>query len=503
MDREDRVAVVESDAGVNDFLAAALHFRVTALDRVEIEVLGVVARVHGRGGAPAQTDAQSRTAQLDDIGVDRDVVFLDMGPAQVTHSARHHDRFVVPAIPAVVALFVGLEESTQLRTAEFVPERRAADGAFEHDFERGGQAAGKLRVFDFPRHEEMGDPQVRDHEGRQAGLGLAAGARGGLVADFAPHAGRRARVGRDGRRVVVRLDLDHHVDLVFNIGVAFFGVGLDHEPAVARPLEHGRVVGVGAQGAFGVQLVGVADHREEAQVLLVAIHDPVGVENLVAAVLGIHLAEHDEFDVGRVAPHGRVGGVEVVNLVVAERQTDLDVGAFERFVPAAEDVHLAHGRGRPVLEQVVHVGVHPLGHAVVEDVKDRLRLVERDDGPVRAGEAVVDAALDAADSFKAAVVEDVGGFRRPGREGALARRDEKAAGLGCVRPRGGQQGQGFLPDRVVERVGFGLDKVGERRLDPAEGEVFLVRLVEKRLNAEVGKSGFSCQNDRFHKGSIL
>jgi hypothetical protein len=44
-----------------------------------------------------------------------------------------------------------------------------------------------------------------------------------------------------------------------------------------------------------------ADHAEQRLVLGFAVDHPGGVENLVAAMFGIGLGEHHQFDVGRVA----------------------------------------------------------------------------------------------------------------------------------------------------------------------------------------------------------
>ena len=40
--------------------------------------------------------------------------------------------------------------------------------------------------------------------------------------------------------------------------------------------------------------MGVADHTEERKIALLAVDDPVGIENFVTAVLGVDLREHDQ-----------------------------------------------------------------------------------------------------------------------------------------------------------------------------------------------------------------
>ena len=68
-----------------------------------------------------------------------------------------------------------------------------------------------------------------------------------------------------------------------------------------RALDHRRVVGVGDERSLRMRGVRRADHREQALVLRHAVDDPVGVEDLVAAVLGVRLREHHQLDVGRIA----------------------------------------------------------------------------------------------------------------------------------------------------------------------------------------------------------
>ncbi len=70
----------------------------------------------------------------------------------------------------------------------------------------------------------------------------------------------------------------------------------------------------------------VADHGEERLRLALAVDDPVGVEDLVAAVLRVRLREHGELGVGRIASHAAVGALEVFDLVVAQREAEVRIG---------------------------------------------------------------------------------------------------------------------------------------------------------------------------------
>ncbi len=75
--------------------------------------------------------------------------------------------------------------------------------------------------------------------------------------------------------------------------------------------------------------MGVADHREQRPVLPRPVHDPVGVEDLVAAVLGVGLREHGEFGVGRVARHAAVGVAQVGDFLVVQGQPEARIGLLE------------------------------------------------------------------------------------------------------------------------------------------------------------------------------
>ena len=77
--------------------------------------------------------------------------------------------------------------------------------------------------------------------------------------------------------------------------------------------------------------VRVANHGEERARLVLAVDDPIGVENFVAAVLGIDHRKHHQFHIGRVAA-GK-GVQRIVNFLVRESQTHLAVGIHERTPP--------------------------------------------------------------------------------------------------------------------------------------------------------------------------
>ncbi len=149
--RQDRVAVTgcrtiarrcsELPATIDDLLRTPLHFRVAALYRGEVEILGVAAGAHRTGGAAAETDQHARAAELDEQRSRWQRARLErLRGGDVADAAGDHDRFVVPAqqrhVRSAGELFVAAEEAGEVRAAEFVVERRGADRALEHDRQR-------------------------------------------------------------------------------------------------------------------------------------------------------------------------------------------------------------------------------------------------------------------------------------------------------------------------------------------------------------------------------
>ena len=68
-----------------------------------------------------------------------------------------------------------------------------------------------------------------------------------------------------------------------------------------RAFNHGRVVFIGNDCAFGMRVVRVANHAEERFRLFFAVEDEIGVEDFVAAVFAVCLSEHHQFNIGRIA----------------------------------------------------------------------------------------------------------------------------------------------------------------------------------------------------------
>src|SRR5690606_17164370 len=86
--------------------------------------------------------------------------------------------------------------------------------------------------------------------------------------------------------------------------------------------------------------------------LRLAVNIPAGVENLVPAMLGVGLGEHHQFDVAGVAPQVGEACYQIVDLVIGERQAQLDVGLFQRGLATFQNVHAVERLGLGVVEQL-------------------------------------------------------------------------------------------------------------------------------------------------------
>src|SRR5439155_16898804 len=130
---EQRIALAELPAAVDDLLRPPLYLGVAALYRIEIQVLGIGARVHARRGAPAHPDQHGRTAQLHEQGPRRNRAFVGVHRTDVADAARDHDRLVEAADGSVRFHLEGAEVAGEIGTAEFVVERGRAYRSLEHD----------------------------------------------------------------------------------------------------------------------------------------------------------------------------------------------------------------------------------------------------------------------------------------------------------------------------------------------------------------------------------
>ncbi len=228
-----------------------------------------------------------------------------------------------------------------------------------------------------------------------------------------------------------------------------------------------------------MHLIGVLDHAEQAFFLALTVDVPTGVEDLVAAVLGVGLGEHHQFDVVGVAPQSFETGDQVIDFVLGKRQAQGDVGGLECGATATQYIDGRERLGLGVAEQaggLFKLAQHDLRHAVVQRVGDQLRLgsievtchIERN------------TALQARDIAQAAVVGDIAGLARPGRNGAKARHDQKQTPGGLLnrhtRTVLEQPGKDML--LLVGQLASDFSEVGKLSIQASNSGDFLAQLLE-------------------------
>ena len=256
--------------------------------------------------------------------------------------------------------------------------------------------------------------------------------------------------------MVVGLDLHQLVELNLLEAVDVFLLRQEHLGLVA--LDHGGVVLVGDERALAVLLVGVLDHPEERVRHLLAVDDELRAEDLVAAVLGVHLAEHHELGVGGIAPRGLEAVREILHLRLADRKAELDVRLANGVHALLQHVERAAGLRRRTVEEIVERVVDALGHLVVEGRKGL--------AGNRRGNGEADAALDAGDALQTTVAEDVRRLRAPRGDRALAGGHvERTIGEGGLGTHGVQKRTGLGKRLGVRALTLGLDGIHPRRLD--------------------------------------
>ena len=283
-----------------------------------------------------------------------------------------------------------------------------------------------------PSHGPLGSgqAQVGDREADEARLRLGAAAGRALVADLAARPGGGAGEGRDRGGVVVRLDLHQRVGQLAGVAVAP-AHRLGEEALHDRTLHDRGVVGVGAHGARRARALGLADHLEQRAVRGLAVHHPGGVEDLVAAVLGVRLREHRELDVGRVAALGPRPRQQVVDLVRGERQTQRRRSPPRSRPGPGASTSISRerawaprgGTARPPPR------APPARVSVIRSWRQGSAGAEL----ARALQVVGGPALDPAHEAEPALAGDVGGLRGPGRDACRAAAPRARSGPSAAR----------------------------------------------------------------------
>ena len=272
--------------------------------------------------------------------------------------------------------------------------------------------------------------------------------------------------------------------------------GLREPPPALPALDDRGIVAVGREYPGGIAAMRVADHVEQRLLAAAPVDDPLSVENLVPAVLGVRLREHHQLDVGRVAAESRKGLGQVVDLVGGEREPEFGIGLLERRAAPVAERHARQRLRRRVLEQqpcVCGVAQHALRHAVVQDPGQRLPVRIR--RAVRELEVIGDAALDTSHDIEAAYVSDVRGLARPGRNGAEPGHDDQrlAARLFRRARRAVAQQRCEYAGLFGSRLDLGVHDVQEPGVQPPDSADPLAQGGQQLFQPEVGERGSTAE----------
>ena len=88
---------------------------------------------------------------------------------------------------------------------------------------------------------------------------------------------------------------------------------------------HGGVIFISRENVIRRGFEGIFDHLKQRFRLLFTVDNPVGVKNLVAAVLGVRLSEHIKLDVVRVTTKLSESILQIVNFIIRQCQTETQV----------------------------------------------------------------------------------------------------------------------------------------------------------------------------------
>ena len=226
-------------------------------------------------------------------------------------------------------------------------------------------------------------------------------------------------------------------------------------------------------------------------------------------MLGIGLREHHEFDIGRISAELAVGGEQVVDLVSRQGKTELGIGADQGLTAGGQRYPTQRPR-RLTREQRLRLlrrRQHHLGHAVVQQGRDRGVLRRGQIGDAALRQAVLDAALDAPHGAESADLRDVGRLAGPRRNGAGPRHDPQRDALATLATRGARLGYARLARPIgqqrLETLAFvsgkwtlEIDEVDVRGRDAGDRRTVHTQAREELGDPERGQGGRTA--DREH-----
>ena len=190
VDGQDWVIGATGCAMFDDFLAAALHFRIAALHGSIVQILGAFAAGHGGCCPTPETDQHGRTAKDHNRRALREFSFFNMRGPHIAKSAGKHDRFVITAHVRAVACFGHIEFQRSeipkdVGASELVVKACRTDGPLDHDLKRRDNPV-RFSIRLLPRLQGVGQPQVGYRKTAQSCFWTTSPAHCSLVSDLTP-----------------------------------------------------------------------------------------------------------------------------------------------------------------------------------------------------------------------------------------------------------------------------------------------------------------------------
>ncbi len=224
------------------------------------------------------------------------------------------------------------------------------------------------------------------------------------------------------------MGFDLHQDMRgFLVEIIFPGLVVREETPHFGTFHYRRVVFISRQHVVRSLLKGIFDHFEQRLRLLFTVNHPVGVKDFMAAMFGVGLSEHIQFDIVRVTPQSSKRILQIVDFIFGQRQAETNVGLFQRGASMPLQIDALHRcrlmMGKQLL-RLIQRGKHGFHHTVMQPGGNLLPL-----GLAQGAgfDIVRHAAFKALNACQAAVVGNVGGLGRPGGDGAGTRRDHNQA----------------------------------------------------------------------------
>ena len=320
VDRDDGVVVLLAH-GTDSVVGTLLHFGIRALDSVQLDIALILTCCHARYCATTHTDTVVVATEQNDLITSRRLIFQAVDLATIADTSGLHNHLVVTELLALLAVLEGEQRTADQRLTELVTEVACTIRCLDQNVGRSliePLTRGHLRL---PRVRVV-QTRISGHIHRSTCNGERALTTSDTVADLTART-RRCTVERlygCGEVMGLGLDRDNALEIL-NRKVIRHIVTLGCELLNNRTLQECAVVLVSRRNAIGVSLCCMLDQVEQRRRFLLAIDHERTAEDLVAAVLRIHLRETEHLAVGQRATHLLAYLFEVCDLLLAQSQT--------------------------------------------------------------------------------------------------------------------------------------------------------------------------------------